>query len=149
MKKIAFIFLLIPLLVSLACGFSTPSTSQTPTETPPPNQPPTLTPELTQPGTISPPAEASFTIIKVTRTVKVGDNAQLEIQTNPGDDCDLKYVAPDGKASTASGLGKTATNQFGQCIWKLRISLDTSPGAGQITITVNGQSQTKPITITK
>lgn len=93
-------------------------------------------------------AQPTITVVKLTSPIKHGKTAKLIIKTTPGLQCNLAYKMPSGYYSTAKGLGIKYADKKGLCTWKWKIGSNTTPGTGQLIITVNRTvTLRKPIVI--
>jgi hypothetical protein len=99
---------------------------------------PSLSPQVAYAAPASFTASAPVTIVKFTKMVERGSKASVIIKTTPGAACHLAYRTPSGHLSTARGLGQKTANRQGLCRWSWKISRETNPGTGSVTITVNG-----------
>jgi hypothetical protein len=118
----------------------------------------------TLPGAVSPPppftaapsntqapqttfTASGFTLTQLTSPVGTGGTASATIQTGAGAACSIGFVTPSGSQSTAQGLAPETANGNGVCAWTWKISSNTKPGTGTVTITANGATQSFPIVI--
>jgi hypothetical protein len=119
-----------------------PTSTRRPTNTPAPTSTPapTLTPTI-------PPPKSGFNVEFVSSEVPTGDYASARIRTQPGAQCNLIYILPSGRTSTASGVGKTIADQSGYCGWTWFIQQNTKPGKGTIKISAGGEAKSFRIDI--
>jgi len=125
----------------------TPSASLTPTLSPTTTI--TLTPTIIlEPSQTPKPSTVSeFEVIEISNEVSVGDIAGATIKTQPGASCNLVYVVPSGRISTAGGVGPQTADEEGNCDWSWKIGTTTKPGTGSIRITGNGVTKSFSIII--
>ncbi len=72
--------------------------------------------------------------------VVVSDGEALfQVQTNPGETCNLQYTTPDGQRRQAEGTGIVIADQRGLCEWKWEVGPEE--GTASVNITVNQISQ--------
>src|SRR5215204_1799398 len=64
-----------------------------------------------------------------------------------GATCDIEYIVPSGRNSTAQGLGPKTTDGVGRVTWNWRISGTTGRGTGSVVVSCNGMTALAPITI--
>jgi micrococcal nuclease len=97
---------------------------------------------------VQPPAvsESTPTILSVTGG-SPGGYASVEVRTNPGADCSIRYVTPHGTISRAAGLVNQTADSDGNVSWTWKIGSHTEPGTGSVTVTCNGSSATTAISI--
>lgn len=60
---------------------------------------------------------AGFVILKRQTIGIAGNQAEYQIQTDPGERCSLRYSTPDGSASPAPGTGTITADSQGVCRW--------------------------------
>lgn len=76
-----------------------------------------------------------------------GQIANVIAQTGANAFCSIVYITPSGQGSSGPGLENKNANNSGIVYWSWRISPDTKPGIGSITVTCNGVSASRAITI--
>ena len=136
-----------PLSTTPATPSLTPTATVIPSVTPSPTVTITYTPEPTAMSTHTPtnsilptstlPAASTFKILVLTSPVPAGGIANVQVQTVAGASCFLSYRTPSGTESQASGLGSTTAGANGVCSWAWKISPNTKPGTGSLTIMAN------------
>lgn len=102
--------------------------------------------ESSQPATGPGSSDANIEILAV-RGGKPGSRADVTVRTAPNAECSLSYTTPDGDESDEQGLGPKTASGNGRVSWSWRISPDTTPGTGAVTVTCNGVSVEEPIII--
>jgi len=78
---------------------------------------------------------AGFKILKRPTIVIAGGRAEYQIQTDPGEICSLRYIAPGGDSGLAPGSGTILTNSQGVCNWVWE--LGDLPGEAVVTVGID------------
>ena len=88
-----------------------------------------------------------FEVVALTSEVKAGGFASVTIHTAAGALCDLTYETPVGTESESDDLKAKVADNDGLCSWTWRITAQTKPGTGTLTITANGVTESYAIVI--
>lgn len=121
-----------------------PTPTLSPTETPTTSAP---VPTATEAPTSTPTPVTGFEVVALTSEVKAGGFASVTIRTAAGALCDLTYKTPAGTKSESDDLKAKAADNDGLCVWTWRITAQTRPGTGTLTITANGVTESYAIVI--
>ncbi len=121
-----------------------PPPTPSPTETPTANTP---APTATDAPTSTPTPVTGFEVVALTSEVKAGGFASVTIQTAAGALCDLTYKTPAGTESESDDLKAKTADDDGLCTWTWRITAQTIPGTGTLTITANSVTESYAIVI--
>jgi hypothetical protein len=78
---------------------------------------------------------AGFRVLFRPSVVVAGGEARYQIQTSPGETCNLQYIAPDGSLSQAKGTGTITAGRDGVCTWIWE--LGTEDGLGTVRVTID------------
>jgi hypothetical protein len=82
---------------------------------------------------------ARFEIVKRPSIVLSGNQAEYQIQTDPGETCTLRYTAPDGVPSQAQGTGAITADSQGICQWNWEVG--DLEGTATVTISIDKITQ--------
>lgn len=102
--------------------------------------------ESSEPVTGADSSDSSVEILAV-RGGKPNARADTTVRTTPNAECSLSYTTPDGDESDEPGLGPKTASGNGRVSWSWRISPDTTPGTGTVTVTCGDESVEEPIII--
>jgi len=80
-------------------------------------------------------------VVYITSPVEVGRHATVTVKTVAGTDCAIQYVTPSGSESESKELGDKEADTNGICAWCWQISPSTTPGRGQVVVTVGDARQ--------
>jgi hypothetical protein len=82
---------------------------------------------------------AGFKMLFRPSVALAGGQAELQVQTDPGETCILRYTAPDGSSSDAPGTGTITADSQGVCSWLWE--LGETEGNGTVTISIDQITQ--------
>lgn len=102
--------------------------------------------EPSEPATGAESSDGSVEILAV-RGGRPNARADTTVRTTPNADCSLSYTTPDGDESDEPGLGPKTASGNGRVSWSWRISPDTTPGTGTVTVMCNDVTVEEPIII--
>lgn len=102
--------------------------------------------EPSEPATGADSSDGSVEILAV-RGGKPNARADATVRTIPNAECSITYTTPDGDEGQDAGLTPKTASGNGRVSWSWRISPDTTPGTGSVTITCNDVSVEEPIVI--
>jgi len=80
-------------------------------------------------------------VVYITSPVEAGRHATVTVKTVAGTDCTIQYVTPGGTESESKELGDKEADTNGICAWCWQISPSTTPGRGQVIVTVGDARQ--------
>lgn len=80
-------------------------------------------------------------MVYITSPVETGRHATVTVKTVAGTDCAIQYITPSGSESESKELGAKEADTNGMCAWCWQISPSTTPGMGQVVVTVGDAQQ--------
>lgn len=102
--------------------------------------------ESSEPSSGSDSTDGSVEILAV-RGGKPNARADTTVRTAPNAECSITYTTPDGDEGEDAGLTPKTASGNGRVSWSWKISPDTSPGTGTVTVTCDDVSVEAPIVI--
>ncbi|OGO41996.1 MAG: hypothetical protein A2W36_06975 [Chloroflexi bacterium RBG_16_58_14] len=74
--------------------------------------------------------------VYITSPIEVGKHATVTVKTLPGTGCSIEYLLPSGEPSQSQELKPKDADANGICAWCWQIGTNTTPGKGQVIVTV-------------
>ena len=94
-------------------------------------------PDGGRPGTAG--QGAGFKILYRPSVAVAGNQAEYQVQTDPGETCVLVYTAPDGSPGPAMGTGEVVADDQGICTWTWEVG--DLEGQGTVTVRIDQITQ--------
>jgi micrococcal nuclease len=137
--------LAVVVVLAVACGDSTaPATTQSEGS---PATTESAAPMSTPPTTASNYPGTAITFVNGPLTVGQGQNATIQVKTNPNTLCSIEVDYKSGPSTAAGLLPKTSDNA-GNLSWTWKVGANTTPGSWPITVTCGNASRQTSITVT-
>lgn len=95
------------------------------------------------------PSTSQLHLVNFANTITAGDQLMIEVQTEPGSICTIRYINPNWYDEELPIPLYQVSDAEGRCSWKWTIPPDTDPGKAVVVLYSNQHLQKHTFTVMK